>query len=489
MPLDIQLLRDDPKKVQESQRRRYKDPEIVTQVLELDNEWKKAISTLDSLRKASRQTSKQVGSIMQAIRKEKRQPTDEEQSNMQKLKNEKTANDTEEQKVTKLEKELKDKRDALLNTIGNIVADSVPISNDEEKDNALIRKVGKLRGNEEQKLRHHHELLWMIGGYEPDRGVSVCGHRGYFLTGPGVLLNLALQNYGIQYLVKREYKPVYPPFFMDKPMMAKTAQLEDFDESLYHVTGESMDTEKYLIATSEQPISAMHHKEWLQPTDLPLKYAGISTCFRKEAGAHGKDAWGIFRVHQFDKIEQFIYCEPKDSWDYHEEIIQTAEEFYRSLGIPYRIVSIVSGHLNNAAAKKYDLEGWFPTLQRYRELVSASNCTDYQAIGMETRFGFTGKGKSKESRQVASKEYVHMLNATLVATTRTICAILENYQTDDGIIVPEVLRSYMGGMEFIPFVRPPPVNKDKIKQERAAKKNKQEKHQQKKPSKQNDSNK
>ena len=336
----------------------------------------------------------------------------------------------------------------------------MPISDNEEKDNKLIKKVGKLRINESKKLRHHHELLWMIGGYEPDRGVQVCGHRGYFLTGPGVLLNMALQNYGIQFLLKKDYKPVYPPFFMDKSMMAKTAQLEEFDEALYHVTGESMDSEKYLIATSEQPISAMHQKEWIQPTDLPIKYAGISTCFRKEAGAHGKDAWGIFRVHQFDKIEQFIYCKPNESWDYHEEMIATAESFYQSLNIPYRVVSIVSGHLNNAAAKKYDLEGWFPTLGRYRELVSASNCTDYQSIAMDTRYGTTGKGKKAETREIAKKEYVHMLNATLVATTRTICAILENYQTDDGIIVPEVLKPYMGGIQFIPFVRPPPVNKE-----------------------------
>merc|ERR1712113_1087176 len=182
-----------------------------------------------------------------------------------------------------------------------------------------------------------------------------------------------------------------------------------------------------------------------------------------------------FRVHQFDKIEQFIYCKPNESWSFHEEIISTSEDFYKSLGIPYRIVSIVSKHLNNAAAKKYDLEGWFPTLERYRELVSASNCTDYQAIAMETRYGYTKKGTKDESGKIAKKEYVHMLNATLVATTRTICAILENYQTEDGIIVPDVLQPYMGGMKFIPFVRPPPVNKDNKKRENAIKNKKQKK--------------
>merc|ERR1712013_5256 len=197
---------------------------------------------------------------------------------------------------------------------------------------------------------------------------------------------------------------------------------------------------------------------------------GISTCFRKEAGSHGRDAWGIFRVHQFDKIEQFVYCAPSESWKFHEEMLSTAEAFYTSLGIPYRVVSIVSGHLNNAAAKKYDLEGWFPTLERYRELVSASNCTDYQAIAMETRFGRSEKSAKWRTGEVATKQYVHMLNATLVVTTRTICAILENHQTDDGVVVPEVLRPYMGGMDFIPFVRGPPKNKEKEKREAAAKK-------------------
>jgi len=319
-----------------------------------------------------------------------------------------------------------------------------------------------------KNLRHHHELLWMIGGYEPDRGTKVCGHRGYFLTGPGVILNMALQNYGIQYLIQEKYNPVYPPFFMNKDVMAKTAQLEDFNEALYHVTGEHLE-EKYLIATSEQPISAMHNNEWLNDEQLPIKYAGISTCFRKEAGAHGKDAWGIFRVHQFEKIEQFIICSPLESWKYHEEMINIAGQFYQSLNIPYRVVNIVSGELNNAAAKKYDLEGYYPTLNTYRELVSCSNCTDYQSRAMNTVYG----GKDSKSKDTICNKYVHMLNATLCATSRTICCILENYQTDDGIMVPKVLQPYCGGVTFFPFVRPPPENQEKKAEEKKVAKNKQ----------------
>jgi len=282
-----------------------------------------------------------------------------------------------------------------------------------------------------------------VDGFDAKAGVIVAGHRGYFLRGHGVRLNQALINFGIDFLSKRKYTPLQPPYFMNKDIMAETAQLSEFDEALYKVTGED---EKYLIATSEQPISAYHRKEWLDEKQLPLRYAGISTCFRKEAGAHGKDAWGIFRIHQFEKVEQFCITSPEKSWEMFEEMIQVAEEFYRALGLPYRVVAIASGALNNAAAKKYDLEAWFPTLGRFRELVSASNCTDYQARAMETRFGHPKKGDQ-------SKQYVHMLNATLCATERTICCILENYQTTEGVVVPPALRPYMGGLELMPFVK------------------------------------
>jgi hypothetical protein len=185
----------------------------------------------------------------------------------------------------------------------------------------------------------------------------------------------------------------------------------------------------------------------------PRSYAGYSSCFRKEAGSHGRDAWGIFRVHQFEKIEQFVVCEPEKSAAMHKEMIASAEDYYKALGIPYRVVNIVSGELNNAAAIKYDLEGWFPTLARYRELVSCSNCTDYQARAMEVRCG----GKKTGDKE---KKYCHFLNSTLCATTRTICAILENYQQADGVRVPDVLVPFMGGRTFLPFTREKPVTKD-----------------------------
>jgi len=232
-------------------------------------------------------------------------------------------------------------------------------------------------------------------------------------------------------------------------VMAETAQLEQFDEELYKVVLGQYQEDMYLIATSEQPISAYHRKEWLAPEELPLRYAGVSTCFRKEAGSHGKDTWGIFRIHQFEKIEQFVVTGPDDSWDEHDRMISLCETFYQSLSLPYRIVAIVSGALNNAAAKKYDLEAWFPTLSVHRELVSASNCTDYQSRAMETRYGQKKMGQKE-------KAYVHMLNATLCATERTICCILENYQDEKGVRVPDVLRPYMGGLERMDFVKDAP---------------------------------
>lgn len=262
-------------------------------------------------------------------------------------------------------------------------------------------------------------------------------------------LNQALIWYGLQFLQKRGYIPLQPPYFMRKDVMAETAQLEQFDEELYKVGSGEGTEDMYLIATSEQPISAYHRGDWLSPEELPLQYAGLSTCFRKEAGSHGRDAWGIFRIHQFEKVEQFVVCSPEKSWEHHEQMIAHCEEFYQSLGLPYQIVSIVSGALNNAAAKKYDLEAHFPTLGVYRELVSASNCTDYQSRAMETRFGQKKMGQKE-------KLYVHMLNATLVATERTICCILENYQTESGVVVPPVLRPFMNGLEIMKFVKEKP---------------------------------
>ncbi|KAL8154768.1 serine--tRNA ligase [Apium graveolens] len=432
--LDINLFREDkgnnPEIIRESQRRRFKDVAVIDQVIALDREARLRQYELDNLRKDFNAINKKVAKLKIA---------GEDASEMIKS--------TEENKdaTAKKTEEVEAARKALyskLETIGNLVHDTVPISNNED-DNAIIRNWGEKRL--EKSLKSHVDLVEMLGIAELKKGANVAGGRGYYLKGAGVRLNQALICFALDFLENRAYTSLQPPFFMRKDIMAKCAQLAQFDEELYKVSGEGDD--KYLIATAEQPLCAYHIDDWVHPSELPMRYAGYSSCFRKEAGSHGRDTLGIFRVHQFEKVEQFCVTSPKgnDSWDMFEEMIKNSEEFYQALKIPYQIVAIVTGALNDAAAKKYDLEAWFPASQTYRELVSCSNCTDYQSRKLEVRYG-----QKKSNDQ--TKQYVHMLNSTLTATERTMCCILENYQRDDGVEVPEVLRPYMGGKTFIPFL-------------------------------------
>ncbi|CAN6449454.1 unnamed protein product [Victoria cruziana] len=430
--LDINLFREDkgndPERIRESQRRRFADVEIVDEIIRLDKEWRQRQFELENLRKDFNRINKEVArlKISGGDAAEMIKSTDENK-----------------QLTAKKEIEVQEVRAELfakLETIGNLVHDSVPAFQDEE-NNQVIRTWGEKRTD--VKLKNHVELVQLLGIADLNKGADVAGGRGFYLKGAGVLLNQALINFGLMFLTKRGYQPLQTPFFMRKDIMAKCAQLAQFDEELYKVTGEGDD--KYLIATSEQPLCAYHLGEWIHPTQLPLRYAGYSTCFRKEAGSHGRDTLGIFRVHQFEKVEQFCVTSPNgnDSWDMHEEMIKNSEDFYKELNIPYQLVAIVSGALNDAAAKKYDLEGWFPASKTYRELVSCSNCTDYQSRRLEIRFG-----QKKGNDQV--KQYVHLLNSTLTATERTICCILENYQKEDGVEIPEPLRPFMG-TSFLPF--------------------------------------
>eukprot|EP01038_Epipyxis_sp_PR26KG_P005387 gene5387-7470_t len=446
MPLDITLFRahsgGNPELIRESQRRRFASVELVDEIITKDEAWRLMTGDIDQLNKKRNTIQKEVGN-----KKKNNEFCDDLIEQIKSIGDEIAV-------ITTNQKNLKVEIDKMINKIGNIVDDSVPVSKDEDKDNAVIRKWGVPR--DPAGLLNHHDLLWRIGGYEPERGANVAGHRGYFLRDVGVLLNQAFINYGIAFLRAREYTVIQPPYMMKKDVMAGVAQLEQFDEELYKVGGDADD--KYLIATSEQPICAYHMGEWIEEKSLPIRYSGISTCFRKEAGSHGKDTWGIFRVHQFEKVEQFAIVEGDlaVSQAMQEEMIKTAEEFYQSLGFPYHVINIVSGALNNAAIRKYDLECWFPGYNAYRELVSCSNCTDYQSRAMEIRCG----GKKMGERE---KKYVHMLNATLCATGRAICCLLETYQTKDGVNIPEKLVPFMGGITFLPFVRDSklPANADK----------------------------
>ncbi|KAK3200281.1 hypothetical protein Dsin_023696 [Dipteronia sinensis] len=446
--LDINLFREEkgnnPEIIRESQRRRFASVEIVDEIIKLDKEWRQRQFEVENYRKELNKINKQVAQL---------KISGQDASEMIKKTAEiRQISDDKEAEVREASNALKSK----LEIVGNLVHDSVPVDND-EANNAVISTWGEKRV--EPKLKNHVELVELLGIADLKKGADVAGGRGFFLKGDGVRLNQALINFGLDFLEKRGFTALQTPFFIRKEIMAKCAQLAQFDEELYKVTGEGDD--KYLIATAEQPLCAYHIDDWIHPSELPIRYAGYSTCFRKEAGSHGRDTLGIFRVHQFEKVEQFCITSPNgnDSWEMHEEMIKNSEDFYKMLNLPYQVVAIVSGALNDAAAKKLDLEAWFPASQTYRELVSCSNCTDYQSRRLETRFG---QKKSNEQ----TKQYVHLLNSTLSATERTICCILENYQKEDGVEVPEALRPFMGGKSFLPF-KAKPVAETKGKKSKA----------------------
>lgn len=490
--LDIVLFREDqggnPNLVRESQRRRFKDVKVVDTVIELDTKWRAARHKGDLLNRMVNVISKTVGEKKKAKEAEGtetnvpdeiktklteltmdllRPLTVSQLKEVRKLVDEAMAQNNEE--LVKTENE----RDSILKEIGNLVPDDVPVS-DNEDNNAIVRTFGE----ETKKKYSHVDLISMIGGVDSKRGAVTSGARGYYLMGPAVFLERAVVELALSFLNKKGYTPLVTPFFMRKEVMQEVAQLSQFDEELYKVLGKGdvpgsdLVDEKYLIATSEQPIAAFHRDEWIPVDQLPIKYSGLSYCFRQEVGSHGRDTRGIFRVHQFQKVEQFCLTSPHDgaSWAMMEEMISNAEDFCKALGLPYRVVNIVSGELNNAAAKKLDLEAYFPGSAAYRELVSCSNCLDYQSRRLKVRYGATKKMNT-------AVEYVHMLNATMCATTRVICALLENYQTEDGIVVPDAIRQYMpeAYKEFIPFKYPAPIDEEAAKKKKkGGGKNKQE---------------
>lgn len=488
MVLDLDIFRKDkgfdPDKIRENQRSRFKEVKLVDTVIEKDKIWRQLRHKADNLNKLKNVCSKEIGEKMK-----KKEAVDGDDNvskdileNLENLIPDnlksltvpqiKTIRSFIDEAIKTNDKNListEIERNLALKEVGNILHESVPISNDEEEN-----KIERTWGDCTQKKRYSHvDLIHMIDGIDGERGTNISGGRGYFLMGPAVFLQHALIQYALQQLFSKGYKPLYTPFFMRKDVMQEVAQLSQFDEELYKVIGKGTEhnddkeiEEKYLIATSEQPIAAFHRNEWIPENTLPIKYAGLSTCFRQEVGSHGRDTRGIFRVHQFEKVEQFCLTSPFDnkSWQMMEEMISNAEEFYKTLEIPYRIVNIVSGALNNAASKKLDLEAWFPGSGAFRELVSCSNCLDYQARRLLVRYGQTKKMN-------ASTDYVHMLNATMCAVTRVICAILEVHQTDTGIKIPNILAEFMP-IEYrteIPFVKPAPIDETEMKKQKKQK--------------------
>ncbi|MHA1297908.1 MAG: serine--tRNA ligase [Candidatus Helarchaeota archaeon] len=415
--LDIKLFRENPDLIKESENKRFKDPSIVDKVVEYDGKWKKLKREIDLLRQEKNKITKKIAELIKNGEDPKKEKEESIKLDKQII------------KLTKLREEYFKKRDEFRYKVGNILHESVPIG-ESEVENEIIRTWGKIK-KFDFKPKSHVDLVEDLDLAELKIAAEVAGARAYYLKGDLVLLNLALIQFALNHLISKGFTPYWTPAYLKREVIEKAAELADFEEQLFKLEN----TDAFLIATSEQTLAALHINQIIDVNKLPLKYAGISPCYRREAGAHGRDTKGIFRVHYFEKVEQYVYCKPEDSWKIHEELIQNAEELYQKLEIPYRIVNIASGEMNDNAAKKYDLEAWFPAQNTYRELVSCSNCTDYQARKLNIRFGILGK-----------KPWIplHTLNSTAIATERTICAILENYQNKDGTItIPDVLQPYM----------------------------------------------
>ncbi len=420
--LDPKLLRENPQALRAMLRnRKYEFP--LDDLIELDNKRRELIVQVEELRRKKNQAALAFSN---------------------KMKNhDDLAHDREEMgiiggKLITIESELRDveaRFRRLMMTLPNIIDKSVPIGKD-QTDNAVLRYYGIIR-NPGFILKDHVDIANALDILDLERAAKIAGARFYFLKKDLVKLNLALINYALDFLAERGYVLTQPPFLIRKEAMDGAVIFTDLKEMIYKIEDEDM----YLIGTSEHSIAAMHMNEILGGKDLPLRYASASPCFRKEAGAHGKDTKGIFRVHQFEKVEQFVYCRPEKSEMQHQEILKFSEEFYQSLGLPYRTVLLCSADLGKTSYKTFDIEAWMPVQGTYREIVSCSNCADFQARRLNIRF----RDKTNEKTQ-----FVHTLNSTLVATERTIACIMENYQTSRGTIeVPVVLQDYMSGIKEI----------------------------------------
>jgi seryl-tRNA synthetase len=424
--LDIKLIRENPEFVKENLAKRG-NPEngtMLNKLINVDREWRQNLTKLNDLRHERKLVTIEIAKLKKtgknaAAEVEKAKEIDAEITTVEK-------------QVTAQEEQTRD----YLMRLPNMLHETVPFGKD-ENDNVQVRTWGK-PPKFSFTPKNHIDLALNLDIVDVERAGKVAGSRFFFLKKQGVLLDMALMSFGMEEMTKKGYQPIEPPYLMRREPYEGVTALGDFAEVLYKIENEDL----YLIATSEHPMAAMHMNEVFKEEDLPLKLAGISACFRKEAGVHGKDTRGIFRTHQFNKIEQFIFCTPEQSWQLHEELLQNAEDLVQKLGLPYRIVNVCTGDIGTVAAKKYDIEAWMPAQNAYREVVSCSNCTDYQARRLNIRY--------REKEGAPTKGFVHTLNSTAIATGRTIVALLENCQQEDGTIaVPDALRKYMGNIEKI----------------------------------------
>ena len=432
--LDAKLLRENPVSVENMLKRRGIDFPL-DELIALDKKRRQLIVELQDFRHRKNMLAHTIA--QKRAQTEKTDSINTELNDMKEVSN----------KIIELEKEQESVQSKFLNlmlSIPNLLHESVP-SGSSERQNVVVKEYGHKTVKTSLSPKDHIDIATSLDLIELERAAKISGARFYFLKNELVKMNQALLNFGLDYLSYSGYTLTQPPYMIRREAMEGAIILGDFEQVIYKVDGEDL----YMIGTSEHAVVSMHMDEILEGKKLPSRYASVSPCFRKEAGAHGRDMKGIFRVHQFEKVEQVVFCRPEDSWIEHERMLDLTEKFYEKLGIPYRTVLLCSADLGKVSAKTYDIEGWFPGQGSYRELVSCSNCLDYQARRLRIRF----RDNTNEETKL-----VHTLNSTLVATERTMVSIIENYQTDNGTIeVPEILQKYMGDIKEMKVSNSPKI--------------------------------
>lgn len=421
--LDMSMFREHADVLRADHDKREMPHDNIDEVIRLDEEWRQARYDVDLLRKKRNEAAR---GIAEAKKSGDSAAADAILAEVASLGQE---IDALSEKVDSCLSE----RDTIRMRVPNILHESVPVGEDDQKNTLHSLHGDKIELGFE--ARNHNDLIEMNNWVDLARGAKVTGSRFYFLQGDLARLEMALQSYSANFLMERGYTLVQPPLMMNREAYEGVTDLGDFETVMYGIEPDKY----YLIATSEHPLTAMRMDEIIEPSELPIKLVGVSSCFRREVGAHGLSDRGIWRVHQFTKIEQIVICKPDDSWEHHEELLTNAVELWDSLGLHYRVVNICTGDMGTVASKKYDLEAWLPGANAYKEVVSCSNCTDYQANRLRMRYR-TSEGNSA----------VHTLNSTAVATSRALVAIMEQYQNEDGTVrVPDVLVPHMGGQTFL----------------------------------------
>jgi seryl-tRNA synthetase len=414
--IDIKFLRENPDVVRASQKGRGENVDLVDQILAIDEIKRAAINEFELLRQEQNVLSKSVGAAK----------GDEKTAllaNSKELADKVKAADS---KRSEIEEQAKQ----LVMQLSNLLDTEAPIGG--EEDFVTIEHIGTPRdfAKDGFEPKDHVELGKLLGAIDTERGAKVAGSRSYYLTGAGAMLEFALVNYAIQSALKNGFTPVIPPVLVNPSAMEGTGFLGQAAENVYRIEKDDV----YLVGTSEVPLAAMHMDEILPADKLPLRYAGYSSCFRREAGTYGKDTRGIIRVHQFDKVEMFSFCKPEEAKEEHKRLLQWEKDFLSAMEIPYRVIDVASGDLGSSATRKFDIEAWIPTQGAYREVTSTSNCTEYQARRLNIRY-----------KDADGTKAIATLNGTLVAIPRMIVAILENHQNADGTVnVPAALQPFLG---------------------------------------------